>query len=104
MEKLQGIVCDGCRNFRSYTEEYITVKVKERKLHYCCEVCKDKYHTKDEAATTELRRGLADLLVRLEECYTKEMWVEPPSRDLFQQAQYCRKLLEAMAKAEGVSA
>ena len=42
-----------------------------------------------------LKVALADLLVRLHECYGQELWAEPPSRDLFQQAQHCKKVLEA---------
>ena len=44
MEKMGGIVCDCCRKFVPYNEEYITVKGKKRQLQYCSEECKNKHH------------------------------------------------------------
>lgn len=44
MQKLAGIVCDGCRKFVPYCNEYVTIKGKKRELHYCSEECRNIYH------------------------------------------------------------
>lgn len=42
-----NIVCDCCSTIVNFIE-YITVKGKNRVLHYCNEECKNKHYNKKE--------------------------------------------------------